>query len=72
VEIDGIQHQDAVAVVGDALKQNAAALEGGVVLRIPLLALRSDPAPFLDQLEVALRRGGRPGPNPLRPKKAQL
>jgi hypothetical protein len=72
VEIDGIQHLDAAAVIADALKQNTVALEGGVVLRIPLLALRSDPTPFMDQVEAALRQGGWPGPNSLRPKEAQL
>lgn len=62
VEIDGAQHRDVQAVVPDALKQNAATLEGVTVLRIPVIALRTDPGPFMDQVEAALRRGGWPGP----------
>lgn len=62
VEIDGIHHLDPAAWLSDALKQNAMSLEGHTVLRIPNLALRLDPEPFLDQLEVALRQGGWPGP----------
>lgn len=58
VEIDGLQHLDAAAAVGDALKQNAASLQGSVVLRIPFFAFRTDPDPFLDQIEAALRAGG--------------
>lgn len=58
VEIDGSQHLNPAAWMPDALKQNAVALEGRVVLRIPNLALRLDPGPFLDQVEQALRRGG--------------
>ncbi|HEY2831839.1 MAG TPA: hypothetical protein VGJ14_05390 [Sporichthyaceae bacterium] len=60
-EIDGSQHRDPAAWIPDALKQNAASLGGHVVLRIPNLALRIDPEPFLDQLEAALRAGGWPG-----------
>lgn len=60
-EIDGSQHRDPEAWIPDALKQNEAALDGHVVLRIPNLALRVDPGPFLDQLEAALRAGGWPG-----------
>jgi hypothetical protein len=62
VEIDGAQHRDVQAVVPDALKQNAASIEGVTVLRIPVLALRTDPGPFMEQVEAALRRGGWPGP----------
>lgn len=62
VEIDGIQHLDPAAWLGDALKQNSMSLEGHTVLRIPNLALRLDPEPFLDQIEVALRQGGWAGP----------
>jgi len=58
VEVDGSQHRDPAGWIPDALKQNAAALGGHVVLRIPNLALRVDPEPFLDQLEAALRAGG--------------
>jgi very-short-patch-repair endonuclease len=61
-EVDGSQHREPAAWIPDALKQNAAALGGHVVLRIPNLALRVDPEPFLDQLEAALRAGGWSGP----------
>jgi very-short-patch-repair endonuclease len=68
VEIDGIQHLDAAQVVRDALKQNMAAIEGALVLRVPNWALRADPDPFLDQVEAALlSRGWNPA---LRPAKA--
>ena len=62
VEIDGIQHLDLRAWMGDALKQNLVTLEGQRVLRIPSLAFRLDPEPFLDQVEVGLRAGGWRGP----------
>lgn len=61
-EIDGVQHLDPHAVMHDSLKQNALSLEGVTVLRIPVVALRVDPNPFLDQLDQALRAGGWPGP----------
>jgi very-short-patch-repair endonuclease len=57
-EVDGSQHLEPKSWMNDALKQNAASLDGHVVLRIPNIALRLDPDPFLDQLEAALRRGG--------------
>lgn len=57
-EIDGSQHLEPKAWIPDALKQNAGSLEGHVVLRIPNIALRLDPDPFLEQIEEALRRGG--------------
>ncbi len=40
VEIDGIHHAWAENVVADALRQNAVALDGDTVLRLPLLGLR--------------------------------
>jgi len=65
VEIDGIQHLDAPQVLRDALKQNVAAIDGALVLRIPNWALRSTPGPFLDQVEAALRsRGWNPSLRP--------
>lgn len=67
VEIDGVQHLDARAATPDALKQNEAMLRGRIVLRIPVWALETDPDPFLDQLDAALRRGGWPGPSDERP-----
>ncbi len=54
VEIDGAQHRWGLAPVADALRQNALVVAGEVVLRIPLVGLRVDPAPFLDQVEAAL------------------
>ncbi|MGQ0843881.1 MAG: DUF559 domain-containing protein [Sporichthyaceae bacterium] len=62
-EIDGSQHLEPTSWIGDALKQNVASLNGHTVLRIPNIALRLDPEPFLDQLEQALRDRGWPGPN---------
>lgn len=67
VEIDGIHHLDPSSWLNDALKQNTMTLEGHAVLRIPNLALRLDPEPFLDQIEAALRSGGWPGPAARRP-----
>jgi very-short-patch-repair endonuclease len=58
VEIDGIQHSWADNVVGDALRQNAVSLQGETVLRLPLLALRSNPDEFFVQIEQALRVAG--------------
>jgi very-short-patch-repair endonuclease len=54
VEIDGAQHLDATEAGRDTLKQNASALTGRVVLRIPNFAFRTDPEPFLDQVEAVL------------------
>lgn len=61
VEIDGIQHVEGLAPVQDALRQNALAVQGDVVLRIPLLGLRLAPAQFIAQVEDALRARGWPG-----------
>jgi very-short-patch-repair endonuclease len=58
VEIDGIHHAWIENLVGDALRQNALALDGDTVLRIPLLGLRLQPDDFLDQIEDGLRAGG--------------
>lgn len=58
VELDGMQHLRVELAGPDALKQNAAALEGDVVIRIPFFAFRADPEPFLDQVDAALRAGG--------------
>jgi very-short-patch-repair endonuclease len=58
VEIDGIHHTWAEHVVGDALRQNALALDGDTVLRLPLLGLRLEPDAFLDQIDSALRAAG--------------
>jgi very-short-patch-repair endonuclease len=58
LEIDGIHHAWADNVVGDALRQNALALAGDTVLRLPLLGLRLRPDDFFAQVEEALRDGG--------------
>jgi very-short-patch-repair endonuclease len=58
VEVDGIHHAWVEHIVGDALRQNALALDGDTVLRIPLLGLRLQPDDFLDQIEDGLRTGG--------------
>ncbi|MDE9364960.1 hypothetical protein PZ938_05020 [Luteipulveratus sp. YIM 133132] len=55
VEIDGGHHFHGLRPVEDALRQNAIAADGTVVLRIPLLGLRLEPERFLDQVEHALR-----------------
>lgn len=64
VEVDGIQHVWAEAVVADALRHNTIALDGDTVLRVPLLGLRVAPEEFFAQIETALvsagwRSGGR-------------
>lgn len=65
VEIHGAQHLDVAAATRDALKENAASLEGAVVIRVPNHALRTDLEPFLNQIEAALRAGGwRPSQRP--------
>ncbi len=58
VEIDGIHHAWAENVVGDALRQNALAIDGDTVLRLPLLGLRLEPAAFFEQIEEAMRAAG--------------
>lgn len=62
LEIDGIQHNWADHVVGDALRHNRIALSGDVVLRLPVMGLRWAADDFFRQVEEALRkRGWRPG-----------
>lgn len=58
VEVDGIHHTWAESVVGDALRQNALALGGDTVLRLPLLGLRLEPEAFYEQIDRALRAAG--------------
>jgi very-short-patch-repair endonuclease len=60
VEIDGIQHQWAGQVVGDALRQNAVTLTNATVLRLPLLGLRVAPDEFFAQVVAALEAAGCP------------
>ncbi len=59
VEVDGIHHGWAENVVGDALRHNALALDGDIVLRLPLLGLRLRPEEFFDQVARALETGRR-------------
>jgi len=58
VEVDGIHHAWAENVVGDALRQNSIALDGDVVLRVPLLGLRLEPDEFFRQIRQALESAG--------------
>ncbi|GAA1142726.1 DUF559 domain-containing protein [Nocardioides aquiterrae] len=58
VEVDGIHHAWAENVVGDALRQNALALDGDTVLRLPLLGLRLEPDAFFAQVESAMLAAG--------------
>jgi very-short-patch-repair endonuclease len=54
VEVDGIQHAWATNVVGDSLRHNTIAIDGDIVLRLPVLGLRVCPDDFFDQIEQAL------------------
>lgn len=58
LEIDGIQHAWVENIVADALRQNAVALQGTKVLRLPLLGLRTHPEEFFAQVESALVLAG--------------
>ena len=58
LEVDGIQHTWAENLVADAVRHNRVALDGDVVLRLPVLGLRVAPDVFFDQVEEALRRAG--------------
>lgn len=53
VEIDGGHHQLALHPVEDALRQNELALGRELVLRVPVLGLRLQPAAFLRQIRIA-------------------
>lgn len=62
VEVDGIHHAWAENVVGDALRQNTLAIQGALVLKLPLLGLRHRPDDFYAQVDAALQsRGWRRG-----------
>lgn len=50
LEVDGIQHAWAEQLVGDALRHNSIALTGDVVLRLPVVGLRTCPDEFFDQI----------------------
>lgn len=58
LEVDGVQHSWAEQLVGDALRHNAVALDGDIVLRLPVIGLRLCPDAFFDQLAAALRSRG--------------
>lgn len=62
VEVNGVQHYEALATVSDALRRNEHAVGDRTALEIPAVALLLDPEPFLRQVEQALRRGGWTGP----------
>lgn len=57
-EIEGIHHEWESNQVGDTLRQNELTLDASAVLRVPVVALRDDPAPYLRQLEELLRQRG--------------
>jgi hypothetical protein len=54
VEIDGIHHLEAPALIADALRQNDLTNDRTIVLRFPVLGLRTDPGRFLAQIRTAL------------------
>lgn len=58
VEVNGVQHYEAIATMADALRRNEHAVSDRTALEIPAVALILDPEPFLDQVEEALRRRG--------------
>ena len=61
VEIDGFQHTAAPAMIADALRQNELVGRQSLVLRIPVVGLRTEPDRFLTQVRNALlSRGWRP------------
>jgi very-short-patch-repair endonuclease len=62
LEVDGIHHEWATQIIGDALRHNEVAMSGDVVLRLPVLGLRACPEEFFAQVEDALRRQGCPFP----------
>lgn len=60
VEVDGIQHGWAQNAVRDALRHNSIALDGDLVLRLPVMGLRACPDEFFAQISDALKRAGCP------------
>lgn len=58
VEVDGIQHTWVQNIVADALRHNRIAMQGDMVLRLPVLGLRLCPDDFFGQIEAALRAAG--------------
>lgn len=61
VEIEGVHHEWESNQVGDTLRQNDLTLTSAAVLRIPVVGLRDQAGPYLDQLRtLLLRRGWQP------------
>ena len=58
VEIEGIHHEWESNQVGDTLRQNDLTLTSAAVLRVPVVGLRDQPGPYLDQLRTLLSRRG--------------
>lgn len=58
LEVDGIQHGWVQNAVADALRHNSIALQGDLVLRLPVLGIRLCPEDFFAQIEGALRSRG--------------
>lgn len=56
VEIDGLGHLEAEVHLDDQWRANELMLQAAPVLRIPSLALRTDPEPFFIQLTKALQQ----------------
>ena len=57
VEIQGAQHDSALAIVDDALRFNSLRLDGDISsFQVPVLGLRLCPDKFLDQIEQAIQR----------------
>jgi very-short-patch-repair endonuclease len=54
VEIDGIHHAEAPALIADALRHNELTNNRSVVLRFPVIGLRTEPDRFLRQIRTAL------------------
>ncbi len=61
VEIEGIHHEWESNQVGDTLRQNELTLRSDAVLRVPVVGLRDQAGPYLEQLRTLLiRRGWQP------------
>ena len=58
IEIEGIHHDAPENVIDDSLRQNDLTIGRDVVLRIPVLGLRTCPDAFMDQVEQMLNGCG--------------
>ena len=54
VEIDGVHHLDAEVSLEDQWRANEFTMQGHTVLRVPGLALRTDPEPYFEQIRRSL------------------